>query len=329
MLEWIRIALFSLTTAILMSPATAMGTNEPGESESTVYDQPPSDKTAKSVDQIAKELASPINSLFFMDVGVGFRSYQGSLPGSEDESAWAFNFAASFPYRLKNGKNILLRASIPFFLDQAIWVIDYDSPVWEPDTDYRDFRLRQSPYVTPDTGGYVPGYAHDHVGDLTLSAAYGGISDSGLIGSVGVVTVLPSSQDLSSSRDQWLLGAEVTLGKQDDWGNLGVRAVHLTRVSGEDRWDTNETRFHVFFSYGLGNGWQIISNPTITYDWEADSDHELLLPIGGGVAKTFRAGHTPWRIAAEIQNFVVSSDRLGPDWQFTLRMTPVFSDRGD
>lgn len=305
-------------------PATGWGAVSADADEDRALEDGPIEK---SIDQIALELTNPLNPYFFIDNTIEFRTYQGTLPGSSDQSAWSYTLAASFPFTLKNGKNITVGASIPFNLDQAIWVVDYDDPIWEPDTDYRDFRLRQSPYVTPDTGGYIAGYAHDHIDDLRLEAAYGGISDSGFTSMIGLVTVLPTSQDLSSSRDQWLLGPQLTLGKQSDWGNIGVRATHLTRISGENRWDTNETTFDVYFSYGLGNGWQLISNPRITYDWEADSGNELLLPIGGGAAKTFRAGNTPLRIAAEIQNFVVSSDRLGAEWLFSLRVTPVVSDR--
>ena len=312
--------------AFLLTQASIGFSQEIPEPEAE-EDHSASAESFKSVDQIARELGSPVNSLFYFDNDIRFRTYQGTLPGSKDQTAWSYTLKASFPFTLDNGKNIILGASLPFFLDQAMWVIDYDSPVWEPDTDYRDFRLRQSPYVTPDTGGYVDGYAHDHIDDLRLEAAYGGISDNGFISMYGLVTVLPTSQDLSASRDQWLLGPEIVLGKQADWGNLGVRATHLTRLSGEDRWDTNETTFDIFFSYGLGNGWQIISNPQILYDWEADSGNELLLPIGGGVAKTFLAGNTPLQISAELQKFVVSSDRLGVDWQFSLRVIPVASDR--
>jgi hypothetical protein len=271
-------------------------------SESNTDPGPPEDAgsvtAGKSADQIAIELASPIHPLFYMDIDAAFRTYEGTLPGSDDETAWALNFESAFPFLLDNGKTLVVRAAVPFFLDQAVWVINPRDPIWEPDTDYRDFRLRQSPYVTPDTGGYIPGYAHDHLGDITLAASYGGVSDSGFISMFGLGTVLPTSQDLSSSRDQWLLVPEVAIGKQADWGVIGVRASHLTRLSGEDRWDTNETRLDLFFAYGLGNGWQLISNPEIVYDWEADKDHEWLLPLGGGVAKTFMTGQTPWRIAA-------------------------------
>jgi len=309
----------TLTTigATLLLPATVFGQE---------YSQG-DPATSKSIDEIARDLTNPVNSFFLFDNDIEFRTYQGTLPGSEDQTSWSYTLTASFPFELNNGKSVILRGSIPFNLDQAIWVVDYDSPIWEPDTDYRDFRLRQSPYVTPETGGYVAGYAHDHLADLTFDAAYGGISDNGFISLYGLVTVLPTSQDLSSSRDQWLLGPQLVFGKQADWGVLGVRATHLTRISGEPRWDTNETTFDLFFSYGLGNGWQIISNPKILYDWEADSGNELLLPIGGGVAKTFRAGNTPLQISAELQKYVVSSDRLGADWLFSLRVTPVAWDR--
>ena len=75
----------------------------------------------------------------------------------------------------------------------------------------------------------------------------------------------------------------------------------------------------------MGNGWQIESNPTILYDWEAISGHEWTVPIGAGVSKTMRLGSVPVKLAFDIQNFVVSPDRFGPKWQFTLSFTPVIS----
>lgn len=279
----------------------------------------------RSPDVIASELNSPINSLFFLDTDVEFRTYSGNLPGSDDQTSWAFKFTGSYPFMLNNGKSIQLRATVPLFLDQPTWVVDFGHPIWELDTDYQDFRLRQSPWVTADSGGY--GHSHDYLGDITLDAAYGGISENGFISMYGLATVLPTAQDLSASRDQWLLGPEIALGKQSDWGVYGVKAMHLTRISGEDRWDTNETTFDVFFAYGLGNGWQLVSNPSILYDWEADSGNELLLPLGGGVAKTFRAGSTSMRLAAELYYYAVTPDRLGTEWLFKLRFTPVFMDR--
>ncbi len=48
------------------------------------------------------------------------------------------------------------------------------------------------------------------------------------------------------------------------------------------------TSLKIFFAYGLGNGWQVFSNPVIEYDWEGDSDNQLFVPLGAGVSKTTR-----------------------------------------
>ena len=129
---------------------------------------------------------------------------------------------------------------------------------------------------------------------------------------------------MSQSIDQYQLGPEIALGKITDWGLFGGWLKHLTRVSGEDAWDTNMTSLKIFFAYGLGNGWQLFSNPVIQYDWEGDTDNKLFLPVGGGVSKTTFIGRVPVNFAFEIQKYLASPDSIGPDWLFTFSVTPVF-----
>jgi hypothetical protein len=77
----------------------------------------------------------------------------------------------------------------------------------------------------------------------------------------------------------------------------------------------------------LGNGWQIISNPVIEYDWEGAADNKMLLPLGGGVSKTTRIGKMPMKMDFEIYNYIESPDAFGPDWQMSLTLTPVLWSR--
>ena len=142
---------------------------------------------------------------------------------------------------------------------------------------------------------------------------------------LGLNTVLPVSTDTSNSRHQLQIGPEYSFGKITDWGIAGARLKHMIDVVGDDDFDTNITSMNVFFAYGLGNGWQIISNPTILYDWEADSGNELLLPIGAGVSKTTRFGRTPVKFEIELQKYIETSRRFGPEWLFTFSITPVLS----
>jgi len=275
-----------------------------------------------SLDEIAKELSNPVTALRSFAFDAEYRTFQGTLPGASDKTSMIYVLRPSFPIPLSNGKNILLRARIPINRDQPVWGLPIDHPSWKVDVDYSEFRIRQSPEITPEAGGFLP--SHDHLDDISFDVAYGGVSDNGFISMYGIVTVLPVSQDISASRDQWLLGPEVAFGKSADWGVAGAWLTHLTDITGGNEISTNETTMKVFFAYGLGNGWQIISNPRISYDWEAVSGEELSLPIGGGFAKTTRFGHMPFKMEFEIHHYVVSADRLAPDWLFTFNFTPVF-----
>jgi len=285
------------------------------------------DKESYSLDEIAKELSNPVTTLASVRTDIEYRTYQGDLPKSSDQSNTVFMIKPSLPIPLKNGKNILMRATIPIYVDMPAWQVPFGHPMWIQDYDYPDFRLRQSPQITEDTGGYHS--LHGHVGDIGFDVAYGGVSDSGFISMYGMAIVLENSTNLSASRNQTLLGPEVAFGKINHWGVIGAWVTHLTNVTEGDvragPYGTNETNIEVFFNYGLGNGWQVFSEPTITYDWEADSGNELLLPLGVGIAKTTRIGKMPLKLAVEIQKFVISPDRFGTNWLFTFSVTPVFS----
>lgn len=316
-------AALGMAAGLAVAPG-ASGSTDAAEAEDG---QPPSAGSVRAWelgdDEAGMELANPATLLRRLETTVEYRAYDGSLPGSGDGTSWIVDFTAVYPFALDNGKLIELRANLPLYLNQHIWEVWYDDPIWELDRSYADWLLRQSPQVTPSTGRFQTG--HDHMADLSLDAAYGGIYGDGLIAMVGLATVWPISTDISASRDQYLLGPQAVLGKSAGWGVAGARVKHLTDVGGDSRFSTNETWVDVFFAYGLGNGWQVVSNPSILYDWEADSGNELLLPLGGGVSKTTRFGRVPVKLDAELYYYVESSERFGTEWLFQLRITPAFS----
>lgn len=303
------------------SVPAAADPNEAGESPSARADAVRAWEL--SDDEAASELANPATLLRRFETALEYRTYDGSLPGSSDGTSWIFDFTAIYPIALDSGRIIELRANLPLYLDQHIWEVFFDDPIWEQDRSYADWLLRQSPQVTPSTGRFETG--HDHMSDLSLDVAYGGIYGDGLIAMVGLASVWPVSTDISASRDQNLLGPQAVLGKSAEWGVAGARVKHLTDVGGDARFSTNETWIDVFFAYGLGNGWQVVSNPSILYDWEADSGNELLFPIGGGVSKTTRVGRVPIKLDAELYYYVETAERFGTEWLFQFTVTPAFS----
>lgn len=272
-----------------------------------------SDLTTMTVDEIAIQLSNPVAALATLNNEFEYRIYQGNLPDAGDQSTYIYKFQPSIPIPLANGKNILLRATIPINGNQPLYFVDGE--------EYPEFLVRQLADSLPTDRGFVDG--HDHLADIEFDIAYGGVSDNGFISMYGIAGVLPTSQDLSSGIDHFQLGPEVAFGKVTSWGIMGIWATHLTRITGEDAWDTNMTSLKVFFAYGLGNGWQIFSNPVVEYDWEAAGDNKLFVPIGGGISKTIRIGKMPLKLGFEIQHYVVSPDSLGPQWLLTFSATPV------
>lgn len=276
----------------------------------------PSAFAEMSVDEIAMELSNPVTTLATLNTEVEYRSYQGNLPGADNQSAYVYKFQPSIPIPLDNGKNILMRFTLPIYGNQPLYYADPANNLQLP-----EWRVRQLADTIPTDKNFIEG--HDHLADVEFDIAYGGVSENGFISMYGITTVWPSSADLSSGIDQFQIGPDVAFGKISPWGVLGARLNHVTNVSGDSGWDTNMTSLKVFFAYGLNNGWQLFSNPVIEYDWEAASDNKLFVPIGGGVSKTLKIGKTPLKLGFEMQYYVVTPDSIGPQWLLTFNITPV------
>lgn len=286
-----------------------------------LFSMQPNPGMALSFDEISLDLLNPATSLGHVTNDLEYRSFQGDLPGASDQSQWDLVITPSIPFPLKNGKNLVLSARIP---------VSFGEPTYFADgTEYTQWRIRQFADTIPTDGEFFNG--HGHLADIGLKLAYGGANDNNFIATYGLELVLTNSQDGSVERDQILLGPEFALGKITDWGIIGARVSHLTNITDADdrdyEFDTNISALKVFFAYGLGNGWQVISNPAVEYDWEGTSGNKLALPIGVGVAKTARLGNMPFKAAIEIQNYLKSPDAFGPDWLLKFSFTPVFWDR--
>ena len=248
----------------------------------------------KSLDEIAIDLSHPASSLLHIRNDFEFRSFQGNLPDASDQSAWRYVLQPVWPIKLSNGKNIMFRARIPINADQPVYLADGDQ--------FAEWQVRKFADTVSRDGRFKAG--HDHLDDVSMDLAYGGVSDTGFISLFGITAVFPTSQDFSAAREQYLLGPQIALGKQADWGVFGAWATHLVDVADDDTKEyplsTELTSVKIFFAYGLGNGWQVISNPRIDYDWDAASSNKLALPIGGGVSKTTTLGRMPLKMDMEL-----------------------------
>lgn len=283
------------------SETTASSAGEPG--------------TQKSVEEIAREMTNPLAAFWRFDYEGQHTNYKGSMPGANDQSGKAHYFQFMMPFREKDGKGWVFGFSLPYLPDQ---------PIYWADRGYAEWRLRQQDPTDQEGGLWAP--THAHTDAVSFDLVYGGVNESGRILNYGVAGILPTTSDTSNGRQQFILGPAVNIGQMADWGVYGVLFSHIIDiVEKKDKGtpDTTQTTLQGYFSFDMGRGWQLISNPVVTYDWEGDSGNKLNLPLGGGIAKTFKIGNVPFRLTAEAQYFVASTDRFGPDWLYKFGLSSI------
>jgi hypothetical protein len=311
---YVLIYLFMALVLALPSTSQALDSEENTESDSSTGIVLP-----KSVDQIAREMTNPLAPFTYFDWHIEYRTYQGSIAGASDQTQWGNIFQPVIPFRQKNGKGWVFRFALPYYDDQSIYQVDRG---------YSEWRIRQQdPQLQGDGSWYS---THGHTDAASSDLVYGGVSNTGLILQYGLAGIWPTTSDTSNGRQQLILGPEVNIGKMADWGTYGALFSHIIDVGtkrGKDTPDTTQTTIEAYFSYELSNGWQVTSNPIITYDWEGDSGNKLNLPLGLGISKTSRIGKMPLRVSAEIQKYVARTDRFGTDWLFKMTISPVLPNK--
>ena len=305
-----------IVSALGLSVASNALSSESGaDSDTTKSSGTVTPGTEKTDAEIAREMINPMAAFWRFDYKGQHRNFQGSMPGADDQSSWSHYFQFTMPFREKDGKGWVFRWALPYFKDQ---------PVYWADRGYPEWLLRQQD-PTDQEGGFWED-THAHTDAVPFELLYGGVNDSGRIWSYGFAGILPTTSDTSNGRQQFILGPAVNIGRMTDWGAYGVLASHIIDViekRGKKAPDTTQTTLQAYFSYDLGRGWQLISNPVITYDWEGDSGNKLNLPLGGGIAKTFRVGKMPLRLYAEAQYFVANTDRFSTDWMYEFGISLV------
>ena len=83
-------------------------------------------------------------------------------------------------------------------------------------------------------------------------------------------------------------------------GDLRGLVRQLWSFAGDDsRKDVNQLLFEPFVNYNFDNGWYLVSDMVITYDWKAPSGDALTIPVGGGFGKLFKVGDQAMNARAE------------------------------
>lgn len=166
----------------------------------------------------------------------------------------------------------------------------------------------------------IPGPKVFGLGDLTDAVFYTRTTSEGLMWGVGVAVGIPIATDDLLGSGKWQAGPAVRLGHQVGAWRFGVLAANRWSFAG----DSDRAEIHQLLARGLvrrtlGGKWFFVSAPIITANWNAASGQRWLVPLGGGIGRSFE--FEP-RLNVSLQAYanVVKPDGA-PDWVARIGIT--------
>lgn len=244
-----------------------------------------------SAEELAKSLANPNTPLASQTFKFQYRTFDGDLPGADDESSSLVLYQPAFPFPLDNGATVFFRPAVPIIVDQPY----FDTADGEFDS----------------TGG---------LGDIGFDLAYGRTTESGVLWAVGIISTLPTATRDELGPDRWSLGPEFLIGKLTSNYVVGALTTYQTDIGGSGDADISLTTVNAFATFLPGGGWNVGTAPIMSYDHE---NSQWTLPLNLTFGKTVIWNGRPWKLGAEINYYVDQADAFGPKWMFGINVAPV------
>lgn len=250
-----------------------------------------------SNEEIGKRLENPLTNLWSITFQENYANYKGdAVNGERTVNTAFFQPALPIPVGKDYDKIFIARPVIPHV----------KRPTFDPSGD-------------GGTSGDESG-----LGDIQAFAMIGPNRVDGVVWGLGATFKFPTAQDDSLGAEKWQAGPAAMLFRFSSKWTLGVLAQHWNSFAGEgDRDDTSQTDIQYVVRRSLGGGWSLGMGPTITIDWEEDSDNRYTIPIGLGLTKTFRIGKVPIKARIEPQYSLVRPDAFGEQWNIRIQFAPV------
>jgi len=281
------LAAFCTFLALFAGPFCIASTEEHGET----------DISKLSNEEISKRLENPLTNLWSITFQENYANWEGdALNGDRTVNTAFFQPALPVPIGKDFDKIFIARPVIP-------WV---KRPDFKPDSN-------------GGTSGDVAG-----LGDIQMVTLFGPNRMDGIVWGAGATFKFPTAQDDQLGAEKWQAGPAAMLFRFTPRWTLGFLAQHWNSFAGDgDRNSTSQTDIQYVIRRSLGSGWSLGMGPTISIDWEADSDNRYTVPVGLGLTKTFRLGKVPIKARIEPQWTVVSPDDFGEQWNIRIQVAPV------
>jgi hypothetical protein len=164
------------------------------------------------------------------------------------------------------------------------------------------------------------------LGDIELPMLVSPPAGNWILG-LGPTFLFPTATQDAFGRQQWGVGPTAVLGYQTKKWIAFVFPQYWWGIGGagqnKNTPDASYLSMLYGFFYNLPNGWQVGTNPTISYDDKASSGNKWNVPVGVTVAKMTKIGDVPVKFQLGVEYSVVSQDTFGQVAQLKLNIIPV------
>lgn len=255
------------------------------------------EENGESLDAISQKLENPLTTLWSLSFQNNTTINNGDLiEGSETANSFLFQPALPIPV----GEH-----------DQYVFTA---RPV---------FPIVTQPVFNSEVPGEVDGHKTGF-GDMQILSLFGPSKPTGLVWGAGVTMKLPTASNDVLGQNKWQAGPAVMAFYIKRPWTSGVLVQHWWSFAGDnDAQDRSRTDIQYIIRRGLPHAWSIGMGPTISIDWEADSDNNLTLPIGLGLTKTVRFGTLPTKLRLEAHYSLIKPELYGSEWTIRIQVTPV------
>ena len=229
------------------------------EADSVVYVEADGDGTIEPGENEMEELAKASQNPVAAMISLPLKNRFSFGAGSEDAFTYELEMQPVYPVNL--GKlNLINRFILPIAYQEARY-----------------------PGESNETG----------LRDLIYQAFFSPAEAGDIIWGLGPAMIIPTHTDDSLGNDKWAAGpAAVALTIRGPWV-MGFLGQHFWDFAGDsDAANVNVSSLQYFINYNTPD-YYLNTSPTMSYNWDADSDEAWTVPIGGGIGKIFRFGGMP------------------------------------
>jgi len=243
-----------------------------------------------SNEALAKAAQNPVANM----ISIPFQNNTNFNVGPYDRTQNILNIQPVIPVSVNKDWNVITRTIAPL--------------IWQP--------------------GMAPGQDSTFgLGDIQFTAFLSPAKSEELIWGAGPILQLPTHTNDVLGTSKWGIGPSFVALKVEKVLVYGALVNNVWSFAGPDGApDINKFLLQPFVNYNFGDGMYITSAPIITADWEADSDNQWTVPLGGGIGKIVRVEKLPLNLQAQLFYNVVTPD-YGPNWTLRLQvqlMLPKF-----